>query len=90
MALYRKKPVDVEAVQWTGDNAEDVWRFADKCFYPEHFLEYPRCVAGIYDELHGTWIRVKLGDWVLKGVRGEFYPCDEGVFAETYELVCDG
>ncbi|TWS25565.1 hypothetical protein FK530_22870 [Tsukamurella conjunctivitidis] len=41
--------------------------------------------AVVYDRLHGTWVNVRKGDWIIRGVEGEFYPCREDVFAATYE-----
>ena len=41
--------------------------------------------AVVYDTLHGTWVNVSTGDWIIRGVEGEFYPCRPDVFAETYE-----
>lgn len=43
--------------------------------------------AVVYDDLHGTWVNLRTGQWVIKGVQGEFYPCDAEVFAATYEPV---
>ena len=87
MPAYRKKPIVIQAVQWTGRNAAEIKEFTHDAFSPEHFLEYPECVAGIYDKLHGTWIRVNKLDWVIRGVKGEFYPCNAEVFIETFEPV---
>lgn len=39
----------------------------------------------VYDELHDSWINVEVGNYVIKGTRGEFYPCIESVFLEKYE-----
>jgi len=39
----------------------------------------------VYDHLHDTWVNLKRGDWIIEGVEGEFYPCEESVFAKTYE-----
>lgn len=43
--------------------------------------------AVIRDRLHGTWVNVRTGDWIIKGVQGEFYPCRDDIFAATYEAV---
>ena len=43
--------------------------------------------AVVWDDLHGTWVNVSTGDWIIKGVQGEFYPCRDDVFRETYEAV---
>jgi hypothetical protein len=43
----------------------------------------------VFDVLHESWVGVKTGQWVIRGVAGEFYPIDEAVLAETYEPVAD-
>lgn len=96
-ARWRKKPVEVEAVQWTGANLDEVQALtgsSDFCpVEPEDRGEGPDQTAEVYDKLHLTWVRVYDGQWIIKGVKGEFYPCADDVFRETYEPVtaaCDG
>ena len=78
---YRKKPVVVEAVQYTGSNFSTIKEFADGC---------DRRVAMAFDDevmirtLEGDMI-ARPGDWIIKGVHGELYPCKPDIFAETYE-----
>lgn len=99
---YRKKPVEVDAIQWTGDNHEDVLRFAI-AYHPDsgpmnHFWpldpedagDDPDMTAEVFDNLHSTWIGVYTGNWIIRGVRGEFYPCADDVFRATYEPVEEG
>jgi hypothetical protein len=88
----RKKPVEVEAIEWTGDNEAEVQAFVPGCFYavdPEdrENSDDPECTAEVFDVLHSTWVGVKTGQWVIRGVKGEFYPCDPEVLAETYEVL---
>jgi hypothetical protein len=96
---WRKKPVVVEAVQWTGDNLDAVYELTG-C---ENFdvlngqdranCDDPEATATVFDKLHSTWVLVFDGQWIIKGVKSEFYPCADDVFRETYEpacLVCDG
>lgn len=93
MPKFRKKPVVVEAVLFGGENEREVQLFTGPCqFYiidPEDRTDDPDCIATVYDKLHSTWVGVKAGQWVIRGVKGEFYPCDAEVLAETYELVSD-
>jgi hypothetical protein len=90
-AVFRKRPVEVQAVQWTGGNAEELMDFAGSAF--DAFEPGWRCgddpeaTAQVFDGLHSTWVLVYTGDWIIKGVRREFYPCRNDVFAETYETV---
>ena len=83
MTLYVKKPIPVEAVQFKA-NWDELLEFCGSNLQYSHwgFDDY---TYEVYDELHSTWIEFKPGDWIIKGIRGEFYPCEESVFAETYE-----
>lgn len=81
---FIKKPVEIEALQWVGFNEEHLKTFTEGNF---RRIESPvdEYTAEIYDEIHNTWVKMKLTDWVIKGVQGEFYPCDNEVLRETYE-----
>lgn len=76
---YRKKPVTVEAVQWTGENHAEMCEFID----PEVFEIIPR-VGLVIHTLEGDH-HASPGDYIIKGVNGEFYPCKPDIFAKTYE-----
>ena len=76
---YRKKPVVVEAVQWTGENRAEMCEFID----PEVFEIIPR-VGLVIHTLEGDH-HASPGDYIIKGVNGEFYPCKPDIFAKTYE-----
>lgn len=89
---FRKKPVVISAVQWTGDNLEELYDFTHHQFdfvEEEDRLDDPDITAQVYDKLHSTWVGVYTGQWVIEGVKGEFYPCDEEVLAETYDEVIE-
>ena len=80
MARYRKKPVEVDAVQWTGTNVREVQAFAsgDKIQYGDGLL--------VISTLEGD-ARASPGDWIIRGIRGEYYPCKPDIFTATYEPV---
>ena len=91
--FYRKKPVVIEAVQWTGGNLHEVIQFTGK--YPkwnewfEDWKEYERYVKANGDKfkiftLEGT-MTADPGDWIIRGVKGEHYPCKPDIFAATFE-----
>lgn len=93
MMKYRKKPVVVDAVQWTGSNHREMYDFltgnvdgyiqaSGDCFYIDHDK-----VAGglVIKTLEGEHI-ASTGDFIIKGVNGEFYPCKPDIFEKTYEL----
>jgi hypothetical protein len=85
MARYRKKPVVIEALQWTGENADEVQDFLRN----GHTHAADGWVKGMYVEigtLEGLMV-ASIGDWIIKGVAGEFYPCKPDIFAVTYEAV---
>jgi hypothetical protein len=75
---FRKKPVVIEAMQFTGDNAEQIADFA----YGANGAVSPRGV--LIETLEGE-MRANIGDWIIKGVKGEFYPCRNDIFEATYE-----
>lgn len=87
----RKKPVEIQAIQWTGDNADAVEEFADGRLFMElderdrANSDDPEATGQVFDRLHSTWVLVYTGDWIIRGVQGEFYPCRDSVFRETYE-----
>jgi hypothetical protein len=88
MTRYRKKPVIVDAVQWTGDNAAELATFAGKYFDVVDVQDRgddPDKTAQVFDYLHSMWITMYNDQWVIRGVHGEFYPCDPAVFEQTYE-----
>lgn len=96
MAKYRKKPIVVEAIQWTGSNLEEIRNFVGNDLienYIEHFdIErtlIKQTLAGIaINTLEGTMM-VNYGDYIIKGVNNEFYPCKPDIFKQTYEEVID-
>lgn len=45
--------------------------------------------AVVYDDLHGTWVNVSTGDWIIRGTEGELYPCRDEVLRKKYEEVRD-
>jgi len=78
---FRKKPVVIEAVQYLGgDESQD--NVAD-------FMDADIAVSDdaiLIDTLEGEMIAIP-GDWIIKGIKGEFYPCKPEIFAATYEAV---
>jgi hypothetical protein len=79
---YRKRPVEVEAVLFTGRNDEEVLSFiGDSGFNPSD----GRPTIAIRT-LEGT-MTAEGGDWIVRGVKGEFYPVKPDIFAATYEPV---
>ena len=92
---YRKKPIEIEAVQFTGDNEYEI---ADFMHLPITALQMSvdavlRTDEDYRENMHihiptpeGT-MTANCGDWIIKGIKGEFYPCKSDIFDETYEEV---
>lgn len=89
MLMFRKKPVVVEAVQIPSPGPEYAkewkalveWLKADGCVYAIH----PD--ARVYIATLEGEMKAGPGDWIIKGVNGEFYPCKPDIFEKTYEPV---
>lgn len=93
MAKFRKKPVEIEAWRYVGlmeKSVEETDRTAEEiCALTGSAVNLipTTNVLRIYT-MEGE-LTVKPGSWVIKGVKGEFYPCDPEIFEETYEWVSE-
>jgi hypothetical protein len=97
---YRKKPVDIQAVQLTGKNIFEAYSFVygkpdlSHNIASDKWDEYVRIVRErgmdiktLEDGEDGRALHVaSIGDYIIKGVEGEFYPCKPGIFEKTYEI----
>lgn len=96
---FRKKPVEIEAIQWTTHNLDEVLDF---CYSDERWktgiisqnvggpsIGYVPAL-GMLDipTLEGN-MTASRGDWIIRGVRGELYPCKPDIFKETYDEVVE-
>lgn len=84
MTRYRKKPIVIEAIQFTGENYRAVVNFMGIPIGfktdSENKCHFDMCTPeGI--------MTVDEGDYIIKGIKGEFYPCKPDIFDETYEEV---
>lgn len=86
---YRKKPVTVEAIQWNeGDHHyQDVKAWCEGLGdrFEDHFLLKEKGFK--VKTLEGSSYAISPGDYIIRGVRGEYYPCKPDIFKETYEAV---
>ena len=80
MAKFRKKPVVIEAIQFTGLNFGVIESFVGGDYGKDANGD------GVIATLEGA-MKISLKDWIIKGARGEFYPCKPDIFAATYEAV---
>lgn len=79
MTKYRKKPVVIEAIQFDGGNYTDITTFFGGACVFNH-------IGPLIKTLEGE-MQASAGDWIIKGVNGEFYPCKPDIFEKTYEEV---
>ena len=93
MSKYRKKPVVIEAFQVGSDRFYPEW--LHDAVSANVVITYPQDGSDGWKEafdhadirtLEGT-MRAERGDWIIKGVKGELYPCKPDIFAATYEPV---
>lgn len=84
---FRKKPVVIEAEQWVGSNLEAAQFLLMQLEAPINpCLNHQGSI--LIETLEGT-MEARKGDWVIKGVRGELYPCKPDIFEATYEPVVE-
>ena len=74
---YRKKPVVIEAIRFIGSNYEEIREFIGQNTLCSD-------LSIVISTLEGDMVAQK-GDYIIKGVQGEFYPCKPDIFAQTYE-----
>lgn len=84
---YVKKPIEIEAIQYLGDNLKEVEDFIDQTIlvYTNTDTNEERGMLGI-PTLEGI-MQASIGDYIIKGVRGEYYPCKPDIFKLTYDEV---
>ena len=87
MAKYMKKPIVVEAVQWTGENRGEIRDFATG-FRRLDFDGNVRERVLIIETLEGK-MKAQVGDFIIKGVQGEVYPCKPDIFEASYYKVSE-
>lgn len=88
MARFRKKPVEIEAVQWWPDQALGSFNKFDtyenkRVGTDAHGVEYTICEVGLHT-LEG-FMRITPGSWIITGVKGERYACKPDIFDATYQ-----
>lgn len=82
---FRKKPVEIEAIKFDGWNWAECYQFMsnEPLLFPQVLEEREKIEI---ETLEGT-MTASRGDWIIKGVNGEFYPCKPDIFEKTYEVV---
>lgn len=94
MNRYVKKPIAIEAVKWKGFNDDEIKDFAGDSVKIEVIREgdadngIPPSVDCSIETLEGV-MKANVGDYIIKGVNGEFYPCKQDIFEKTYDKADD-
>jgi len=78
---YVKKPIPIEAIQYNGTNFEELVVFAGNDVYTQDGFIYIHTLEGDMKMVNKT------GDYLIKGIRGEFYFCEKQIFEETYQEI---
>lgn len=91
-STFQKRPVQVQAIQWTGENPYAVRAFTGMHKTEpsgDHFVFTVQDGidnAKLYVAANDAWLDIEIGEWVIRDDRG-FYPCKPDIFAATYEQV---
>lgn len=86
MSRYRKKPIEVEAVQFTRRNIVEVMEFTNNQIEITTEIRMNGKMYAEIETIEGI-MKVSENDYIIKGVNGEFYPCKPDIFKKTYEKV---
>lgn len=82
---YRKRPIVIRAVKWTGDNFDEICEFVKDqpvTLYKNDF----GFIRLLIETLEGD-MYAEVGDYIICGVHGEYYSCKPDIFSETYEVM---
>ena len=80
-AKYRKRPVVIEAMKWIGRNTDEIFQWLQDGGEPDAYRDGMNLVIPTLEGDHAA----QIGDFIIKGVQGEFYPCKPDIFEATYE-----
>lgn len=83
---YRKKPVVIEAIQVKQENLEKIWTWMGDSYESHSDCAETGIIMIPIKTLEGEMTASK-DDWIIKGIKGEFYPCKPDIFESTYEKV---
>ena len=79
---FRKKPVVIEAIQFDGSFAPDLAEFVGV----HGWYTDVAAPAWVIHTRHGS-VRAEIGDWIIKGEFGDYWPCKPDIFEQTYEAI---
>lgn len=88
MTKYKSRVLEISAVQWTGDNGDEVQKWvADTGGAFNHGTDGGEPWAEVYDYLGANFLPVTVNDYIILGTEQEHYPCNPEAFARKYEKV---
>ena len=91
MAFYRKKPVVIEAIRWDGADVDSILAFClGSASIRRPYVRTESNQHYLLIETREGVMTAEKGDWIIKGVKGEFYPCKPDIFDITYDEVRSG
>ena len=93
MPRATKKPVTIDFIEWTGLHHRDVATFLGhgtsqpmECEGENYYIDHDKVVGGLMIKTLEGEHKADIGDMIIKGVKGEFYPCKPDIFALTYDV----
>jgi hypothetical protein len=83
MSEFKKRPVKITAVQWTGSSAslEEIQKLSSKS---DRIIRYHELSNSLFIETLEGSMQAGVSDWIIKGIHDEIYPCKDDIFKETY------
>jgi hypothetical protein len=90
--MYTKRPVSIQALKWDGENQRAMFEFLEGCGVDRamssdgdnFYIDHNKIEGGlIIKTLEGEHI-ASLGDYIIRGIKGEFYPCKPDIFHKLY------
>ena len=93
MTKFRKKPVVVDAVLWRGGDFDCLEKFCGRNWgradvnYVTWDSKPDKEQVVVWNTASRQWLQVPVGQWIIRGINGELYPCEADIFEATYEAV---
>lgn len=78
---YRKRPLEVDAIRWTGENVAAIGHFTDG----HRNVGYDPSSHSLFVVTSAGQVRCAAGDWLVRSASGEYYPCKDAIFEQDYE-----
>ena len=91
---YIKRAIEVQAIQWTGENHDEMYSFlvngnGDSVIKPDIYNRFFKKDGTLYIDTLEGYMYVRKGNYVIKGIQGEYYPCDPDIFDQLYDEIVD-